>query len=98
MNKKNEFKTFSAVAFDDTTYNFLVTPEGEIYCYDFTLNIALKKDDYYRLFHTKVFEKISHQQLMDDRELFLKLLAKNSIYSKLYLSSREEALNIAKTL
>ena len=24
MNKKNEFKTFSAVAFDDTTYNHWV--------------------------------------------------------------------------
>ena len=37
MIAKEELKSFSAVTFDNKIYNFLVTPEGGIYCDEFDL-------------------------------------------------------------
>ena len=37
MIAKEELKSFSAVTFDDKTYNFLITPEGGIYCDEFDI-------------------------------------------------------------
>lgn len=37
MNLLEEVRYFSAVTFDDNTYNFAVTPEGNIYCCEFDL-------------------------------------------------------------
>lgn len=39
MNLVNEMKYFSAVAVDGSTYNFGITPKGEISCAEFGLNI-----------------------------------------------------------
>ena len=72
--------------------------DNETYCYDFTFNIALKKEDYYKLFHVIPYEKISAKQLKEDRYTLAKLIAKDETYAKLYLSSRDEAIEIAKTL
>ena len=72
--------------------------DNETYCYDFTYNIALKQKDYYKLFHVIPYEKISPAQFREDRELLARLVGKSELYSKLYLSSREEALDIAKNL
>lgn len=72
--------------------------DGDIYCHDFIYNISLKQDDYYSLFHVKPYEKITPRQFVEDMDAFKKLLFINSTYSKLYLSSRKEALEIAETL
>lgn len=72
--------------------------DGETYCRDFTYNISLKQDDYYSLFHIKPYDKISAKQIKADYHDIIKLLDTDERYSKLYLSSREEALRIAKTL
>ena len=58
----------------------------------------MKKEDYYYLFHARPYEKISKSQLIDDEKSLRKLLGKDDIYLKLYLSSREEALDIASKM
>ena len=68
------------------------------YCHDFTYNLSLKKQDYYDLFHIKPYEKISASQYKKDVKDVAKLVDQNLAYAKLYLSSREEAISIAKTL
>lgn len=35
----NEMKYFSAVSFDNNTYHFSVSPDGEIYCNEFGISI-----------------------------------------------------------
>jgi hypothetical protein len=73
--------------------------DDKTYCYDYTFNISMLKEDYYRLLHAKVFEKISWQQIEQDEKSIIKLVATNPIiYSKLYLTSRDEALKVADTL
>lgn len=72
--------------------------DEKTYCYDYTLNTSMLKEDYYRLLHAKVFEKISWQQIEQDEKSLIKLVATNPIYSKLYLTSRDEALKVADTL
>ena len=71
---------------------------GEEYCYDFTYNLALKKQDYYYLFHAVPYEKITAKQLDEDKYKVMKLLDHEPIYTKLYMSSRAEAMKIADTL
>lgn len=71
---------------------------NETYCHDFTANISLKKEDYYNLFHIEPYEKITAKQFKEDQPSLLKLVVKNPIYTKLYLSSRDEAINIASKL
>lgn len=39
MNEIKEIRYFSALTFDNNTYNFAVTPEGEIYCNEFGISI-----------------------------------------------------------
>lgn len=68
------------------------------YCHDFTYNLSLKKQDYYDLFHIKPYEKIPASQYKKDVKDVAKLVDTDIAYAKLYLSSREEALSIAKTL
>lgn len=72
--------------------------DGETFCHDFTYNISCTQQDYYSLFHVKPYEKITAGEFTADLEPLAKLLYTNEKYSKLYLSSRAEALKIAKTL
>lgn len=71
---------------------------GETYCYDFTYNLSLKKEDYYYLFHTLPYEKITAKQYDEDLYQIMKLLDADPIHTKLYMSSRTEALKKASTL
>ena len=74
------------------------TIDGVEYCHDFTYNLSIRKQDYYNLFHIKPYEKIPASQYKLDVKDVAKLVDKDLAYAKLYLSSRDEALGIAKTL
>lgn len=39
MDSKKELKYFKAVTYNNTEYNFIITPEGDIYCTEFGLSI-----------------------------------------------------------
>lgn len=43
MNSTEEIKYFSAVTYDNNTYNFAVTPEGEISCIEFGISTPTSK-------------------------------------------------------
>lgn len=72
--------------------------DGQAWCFDATLNASMKKEDYYHLYNVKVLEKISKQDIIADKEDFWKLYDINMHYVKLYYSSRQEALDIAKKI
>ena len=74
------------------------TRDGVEYCHDYTYNLSIKKQDYYSLFHIKPYEKIPAKQYRQDVPYVARLIDKDITYAKMYLSSREEALKLAKTL
>ena len=73
---------------------------GDEVVFDFTLNIMMNKDGYYKIMHiSEPFERISNEELMAD----IQILARASeidpeIDGKLYLSSREEAMEKARAV
>ena len=77
--------------------------DGSVWWYDFTNNIAMKKEDFYWLYDVKLYERISMMQLEeDDKKLMylhknMKFLPKRNImndqyFSKLWFSHHDEAL------
>jgi len=68
--------------------------DGETYCYDFTFNIALKKKNYYSLFHIIPYEKISSSQFRQDKELVARIVNKNELLEKEVLISYNRYLLI----
>ena len=74
------------------------TIDNTEYCHDFTYNLSIRKQDYYDLFHIKPYEKIPATQYKQDIKDVAKLVDKDLAYAKLYLSSRDEAMRLAKAL
>ena len=72
--------------------------DGITLCSDATRNLVMRKEAYYRMFHVKPLEKIKAEQIREDFPLMEPLITQNSCYTKLWLSSRDEAIEIAKKL
>ncbi len=70
--------------------------DGETFVLDGEINALMTKKDFYKMYHAKPLEKISHQQYMQDKEVVKRLWNKEADYIKLYLSSRDEFMEIAK--
>lgn len=71
-------------------------PDGTEICVDLTKNVLMRKKVYYSLFHIRPLERITREQILEDMEIIQPLTDVDSDYTKLYLSSREEALAIAE--
>jgi len=72
------------------------TEDGIQLCVDLTNNVLMRKKAYYSLFHVKPIEEITREQIIKDMEIIAPLTDLDGCYTKLYLSSREEALAIAE--
>ncbi len=70
--------------------------DGTEICVDLTYNLLMRKKAYYSLLHIKPLERISREEIIKDMEIIAPLTNIDGNYTKLYLSSREEALAIAK--
>lgn len=70
--------------------------DGTEVCVDLTNNVLMRKKAYYSLYHVRPLEEISREQVLKDVEIIVPLTDVDEHYVKLYLSSREEALAIAK--
>ena len=70
--------------------------DGTEVCVDLTKNVLMRKKVYYSLFHIRPLERITREQILEDMEIIKPLTDVDSNYTKLYLSSREEALAIAE--
>jgi len=70
--------------------------DGEAFVLDGEINALMRKKDFYKMYHAKPLEKISHQQYMEDKETVKQLWDKKGDYIKLYLSSRDEFMEVAK--
>lgn len=70
--------------------------DGFTICADATRNVVMRKEYYYKMFHVTPLEKISSEQIRKDYPIIAPLTSLDSNYTKLYLSSREEALEIAE--
>lgn len=69
---------------------------------DFTANVLMDKEDYYKIYSVKPLEKISSEQIHEDMKLFdmlddnPKSYVNKDNFVKLYLSSREECMKKLK--
>jgi len=71
--------------------------KGE-YCADVTKNLLVRKDIYYKMNHIKPLERIKSKKIKEDFSYLAPLSHLNNLYSKLYLSSRDEAMEVARKL
>jgi len=68
---------------------------GEILCIDNNLNAILSKEDYYRLHHPEVIEKINQETIENDMDIinyFNQHTNEETPYIKLYCTSHDEAI------
>jgi len=70
--------------------------EGNPYVLDYDSNTLWEKEDFYKFYNFEPFESISQKTLNEDLNDLLFLMEENNDYAKLYLTSRDEAINIAK--
>lgn len=73
----------------------------DTYCLDNNFNVLMKKDDYYRLQHPQVLQRIDSNTVIHDWEKIKILNARSSDdtpYLKLYCASRDEALETYEEL
>lgn len=74
---------------------------GMCYCLDNNLNVAMPRDDYYKLHHPQILQRIDAKTIMADWNKIKILNARSSDdtpYLKLYCASRDEALEKYKEL
>lgn len=78
-----------------------INVDGDIYCLDNNYNLLMKKEDYYKIMHPRVIERISDKDIRKDEKV-VKYLCKKSTsknpYIKLYCASRDEGLEMYNKL
>lgn len=67
---------------------------GEEVCLDYTKNLIVNKDAYYRLFHVGKTCKIDGVDFNNEKDKVRYLIDKDDLYLKAYLSSRNETLEV----
>lgn len=71
---------------------------GEPFVIDYDSNTIWEQEDFYKFYNFEPFESISQATLNEDMEDLLYLLQQDKDYAKLYLTSRDEAINKVKEL
>ena len=70
--------------------------DGKDLVLDPTKNIIMRKENYYYLYQAEEVERIEAETLYNDEEMFWDLCSVDPYYSKLYLYSRDEAIETWK--
>lgn len=78
-------------------YKFLhswieINDEGNLIVIEPTMNIAMRKESFEMLFKPTELERIDSKTLYNDQDIYFDLLSIDTAYSKVYLCSRQEAV------